>query len=122
MRPWATIGAVFGLLAVALGAFGAHALREQVTPERLAVFQTAVHYQVIHALALLIVGLWNDLRPSAWLSRAGWAFTLGVLVFSGSLYALVTLDSPRFGMITPIGGVSLMLGWGCVIAASRKTH
>lgn len=122
MRPWATVAAVFGLLAVALGAFGAHALREQVTPERLDVFQTGVHYQAIHALALLAVALWSDRRPSPWLSRAGWAFSLGVVVFSGSLYALVVLDSPRFGMITPIGGVLMMLGWVCLIVASLERY
>lgn len=122
MRTWGTVGAAFGLLAVAFGAFGAHALREQVSPERLAVFQTGVHYQAIHALALLVTALWQDHRRSKWLLRAGWAFTIGVVIFSGSLYALVILDSPRFGMITPIGGVSMMFGWLCLAVASRETH
>lgn len=116
MRPWGVIGAIFGLLAVAFGAFGAHSLRDMVTPERLAVFQTGVQYQAIHALALLFVATWTQSGGRAKsLSVAGTCFTLGVLIFSGSLYALVVLDSPRFGMITPIGGVMFMVGWGALV-------
>lgn len=117
MRPWGVIGGVFGLLAVAFGAFGAHSLRDMVTPERLAVFQTGVQYQGLHALALLIVATWRQVGgASKSLTVAGVCFTLGVIIFSGSLYALVVLDSPRFGMITPIGGVMFMVGWGALIA------
>ena len=116
MRPWGVIGAVFGLLVVAFGAFGAHSLRDIVTPERLAVFQTGVQYQAIHALALLLVATWRQAGgASKSLTIAGICFTLGVLIFSGSLYALVVLDSPRFGMITPIGGVMFMVGWGALV-------
>lgn len=122
MSGWATLGSVFGMLAVALGAFGAHALREQVTPERLAVFQTGVQYQAIHALALLIVAVWMRVAgESRGLNAAGWCFSIGVFVFSGSLYALVLLDSPRFGMITPLGGVAFIAGWACLVWASLTT-
>lgn len=120
MKPWGTVAAVFGLVAVALGAFGAHALRDQVTPERLSVFQTGVQYQAIHALALLSVAIWmRVVGASAWLTRAAWCFSAGMLIFSGSLYALVVLDAPKFGMITPLGGIAFMLGWVCLAVASR---
>lgn len=123
MRPWGVLGGVFGLLAVAFGAFGAHSLRDMVTPERLAVFQTGVHYQAIHALALLFVATWAQSGGrSKSLTVAGVCFTGGVLIFSGSLYALVVLDSPRFGMITPIGGVLFMVGWGALIARALATR
>ncbi|MCC7433723.1 MAG: DUF423 domain-containing protein [Methanoregulaceae archaeon] len=119
MNGWATLGSVFGMLAVALGAFGAHALREQATPDRLAVFQTGVQYQAIHALALLIVAVWMRVAgESRGLNAAGWCFTIGVFLFSGSLYALVVLDMPRLGMITPIGGVAFIAGWASLVWAS----
>lgn len=119
MSGWATLGSVFGMLAVALGAFGAHALREQVSPERLAVFQTGVQYQAIHALALLIVAVWiRGAGEARGLNAAGWCFSIGVFVFSGSLYGLVVLDMPRLGMITPIGGVAFIAGWACLVWAS----
>lgn len=116
MSGWATLGSVFGMLAVALGAFGAHALRGQVSPERLAVFQTGVQYQAIHALALLIVAIWIRVAgESRGLNAAGWCFSIGVFLFSGSLYALVVFWEPRFGMITPIGGVAFIAGWACLV-------
>ncbi len=122
MSGWATFGSVFGMLAVALGAFGAHALREQVSPERLAVFQTGVQYQAIHALALLIVAVWMRVAgESRGLNAAGWCFSIGVFVFSGSLYALVVLDMPRLGMITPIGGLAFIAGWACLVWASASS-
>lgn len=123
MRPWGVIGGVYGLLAVAFGAFGAHSLRDMVTPERLAVFQTGVHYQAIHALALLFVATWiQSGGRSKSLAVAGTCFSAGVLIFSGSLYALVVLDSPRFGMTTPIGGVLFMVGWGALISRALASR
>ncbi len=116
MSGWATLGSVFGMLAVALGAFGAHALRGRVSSEQLAVFQTGVQYQAIHALALLIVAVWIRVAgESRGLNAAGWCFSIGVFLFSGSLYALVVFWEPRFGMITPIGGVAFIAGWACLV-------
>ena len=90
-----------------LGAFGAHALRERLSGDALSVWQTAVQYHFWHALALLATAQ----LAGTWAKAAGWLFIAGVLVFSGSLYALA-LDAPRtLGMITPVGGVALILGW-----------
>jgi uncharacterized membrane protein YgdD (TMEM256/DUF423 family) len=105
-------GALLMLLGVMLGAFGAHGLREHLTPQRLASFQTGVHYQMLHAIGLILVGLagratggGSALRWSARLMLAGIAF------FSGSIY-LMTAGAPRWlGMVAPIGGVSFMIAW-----------
>lgn len=105
------LAAVFGLLGVALGAFGAHGLKSKVSAEDLAIFDTAVRYQLWHALALFCVALAARQRPSPWLQRAGIAFVAGIAIFSGTLYVLVLADLRWMGAITPIGGVALMLGW-----------
>src|SRR5690625_7003199 len=98
-RRFLLLGAVFAAIAVAAGAFGAHALAERVTPERLQTFETAVRYQMYHALALLACGLLGE----AWrrsLDVAAWLFTAGILIFSGSLYLLVLTDTAWLGAIT----------------------
>lgn len=111
---FAFLAALFGGSGVALGAFGAHAMQQRVTPDLLAVFETGVRYQMYHALALLGVALAaNRLPESALLYAAGWLFVLGILVFSGSLYALVFSGVRTFGAITPIGGVAFLAGWTC---------
>ena len=112
-RTFLAIAALFGLLAVAAGAFGAHALESRLSPDRLAVFETAARYQMYHALALFGVGLAGGALPGAQAlaNAAGWAFVLGTLVFSGSLY-LLALGGPRWlGAITPLGGLGLLAGW-----------
>lgn len=108
--PWISIGAGLGALNVGLGAFAAHALRAQWDAQRLATFQTGVTYAFYHALALLIFGLQtrSDSRP---LRFTGWAFVLGIVLFSGSLYALSALQIRQLGMITPFGGVAFLAGW-----------
>ena len=109
-RRFLLLGAVFAAIAVAAGAFGAHALAERVTPERLQTFETAVRYQMYHALALLACGLLGEgWRRS--LDVAAWLFTAGILIFSGSLYLLVLTDTAWLGAITPIGGVAFISGW-----------
>jgi uncharacterized membrane protein YgdD (TMEM256/DUF423 family) len=96
---------------VALGAFGAHALKARLGADALALWQTAAQYHFWHALALLAVGLAAPHIDGGWLKAAGWLFVAGVLLFSGSLYALA-LGAPRtFGMVTPFGGGALILGW-----------
>lgn len=110
-------GAALGFLGVAAGTFGAHGL-ERITTEAEALdwWSTGVLYHLVHALALLAVGLMAAApatgdRPSRALTVAGWSFTLGVVVFSGSLYAM-SLGAPRwFGAITPLGGVAFLVGW-----------
>lgn len=111
-RLFALAGAKLALLAVALGAFGAHALRARLSPEDLAIFETGVRYQMYHALALFAVAWAASRWPGTAVNAAGWMFIVGVLIFSGSLYALVLTDTRWLGAITPVGGVALILGWG----------
>ncbi len=97
---------------VALGAFGAHALQERLSEADLAIFETAVRYQLVHAVALLaLAGL--EGRGYA-VATAAWSFTAGVLIFSGSLYLLVLTGQRWMGAITPIGGVAMLIGWGAL--------
>ena len=120
MRYALLIGAVLGAVAVLLGAFAAHGLKARLSPESLveylAVLQTAVLYQFIHALALLLVVVLAQQRAARALVVAAGCFILGVLLFSGSLYVLV-LTPFKPGLITPIGGVFLVIGW-CAVAYS----
>jgi len=106
------IGALSGALAVAYGAFGAHALRERVEPERLETFETGVRYQMYHALALLIAAMLpNQAVNGTWLAVSRWSFLLGMLLFSGSLYVLVLTRRRALATITPVGGLVLIVGW-----------
>jgi len=105
------LGSVFGFLGVALGAFGAHALKDRLIPEDMAIFETAVHYQMIHALALLAVALLVGRGGSGPSALAGWAFVTGIVLFSGSLFVLVFTGERWLGAVTPVGGVSFLLGW-----------
>jgi len=107
-----------GLLAVTLGAFGAHGLKGKLSAELFSAFQTAVQYHFYHTLALLVVGLLLLRFPAErWLLGSGACFVLGLLLFCGSLYALA-LGGPRWlGPITPLGGLCFMLGWGALFTA-----
>lgn len=124
-RLFFAAGTLLGCLGVAAGAFGAHALKDQLAPERLAQFELAVRYQMYHALALIgaayAVGRW----PSGTANLAGWLFIVGVLIFCGTVYALA-FGSPRwFGAITPLGGLSLIFAWGLLayaVLAYRSTQ
>src|SRR5436190_2445465 len=110
-KTFLLIGAVAGFLAVALGAFGAHALRARLSPDMLAVFETGVRYQMYHAIAIVLVGL-IAARLDGWLIRsAGWSFAAGIVLFSGSLYVLATSGITVFGAITPLGGLAFLAGW-----------
>src|ERR1051325_4337473 len=119
-RTFLLIGALAGFLAVAFGAFGAHALRERLSSEMLAVFETGVRYQMYHALALLLVSAMMP-RMGGWLVVAGGSlFAFGILLFSGSLYLLALTGVTMFGAITPIGGVALLAGSGCLAPAAAR--
>lgn len=119
-----TIGALFSGVAVALGAFGAHGLKQILSPYLLEVFHTGVQYQFIHALSLLICGvlLRFSLPPKAqkYFARASICFIIGILCFSGSLYALALTGIKWFGPITPFGGLMFMLGWGMFAYAALQ--
>jgi uncharacterized membrane protein YgdD (TMEM256/DUF423 family) len=110
-RVFAGAGALAALLAVALGAFGAHALRSRLTPADLDIFETGVRYQMYHALALFGVAWASSRWPGGVTHAAGWAFLVGILIFSGSLYLLVVLGQRWLGAVTPLGGVAFLLGW-----------
>ena len=116
-RLFLTIAATSGFLAVALGAFGAHALRNTLDPYAIGVYETAVQYHFVHTLALLAVALLcrqalpGRRPPDRSLQVAGAGFTVGLLVFCGSLYLLSITGAKWLGAVTPIGGVAFLLGW-----------
>jgi uncharacterized membrane protein YgdD (TMEM256/DUF423 family) len=110
-RPFFVVGAVFGALGVAAGAFGAHALKARLAPEMLAVFETGVRYQLVHALGLLAVSWAGTRWASAFIHAAGWMFAVGILLFSGSLYVMCLTGARALGAITPIGGAAFIAGW-----------
>jgi uncharacterized membrane protein YgdD (TMEM256/DUF423 family) len=121
-RIWLSLAAVYGLLGVLCGAFGAHALRSTLAPELLSVWKTAVDYQFYHALALGLVGLLLRAGDDRSLQVAGACFASGVLVFSGSLYALALSGVGVLGAVTPIGGVLFLSGWAALgVSALRRS-
>ena len=121
VRHWVMLGAVNGFVAVSAGAFGAHGLKGRLSGEMLAVFETAARYQMYHALALLAVG-WMSSRTkgAASIRWAGWFFLVGIVLFSGSLYALSISEWRLLGAVTPLGGVAFLCGWLTLANAARK--
>ena len=118
-RHWLVLAGFFGLTATMLGAYGAHGLAATgIAPSLLAAFNTAVQYQFFHALALLVLGLCG-VRGKV-ITFAGAVFVLGILGFSGSLYAMVLLGSKGLGLITPAGGLCFMLGWAALMWAGCR--
>jgi uncharacterized membrane protein YgdD (TMEM256/DUF423 family) len=115
----ATFASLSAAIAVAAGAFGAHALKERLNEQDLATWETAARYQVTHALALLFVSRMLA-RGVAGTALAGWGFVVGTIVFSGSLYLLVLLDQRWLGAVTPIGGVAFIAGWLALAAAMAR--
>lgn len=113
-------GAIFMALAVSLGAFGAHALKKVLSPEMLAIYHTGVEYQFYHAMGLLITGLTGFQVKSKFIGWAGTLLTTGIILFSGSLYALALSEIKGLGAITPIGGVLFIAGWVCLALALTK--
>jgi uncharacterized membrane protein YgdD (TMEM256/DUF423 family) len=116
-KTFLLVGALFAFLGVAFGAFGAHSLRGRLSPEMLTVFETGVRYQMYHALAILLVGLMMSPMGGWAIHTAGWAFVIGIVVFSGSLYLLALTGTTMFGAITPIGGLAFLVGWACLMVA-----
>ena len=123
-NQWIALGSVFGFLSVAMGAFGAHALSESLSEKALSIYHTAAQYQMVHSLALVAVGILVAAVPSAaqsgWTQWAGWAFTFGIVIFSGSLYALAFTDIKILGAITPVGGLLFLAGWVCLALYGLK--
>ena len=118
-RHWLVLAGFFGLTATMLGAYGAHGLAATgIAPSLLAAFNTAVQYQFFHAMALLVLGLCG-VRGKG-ITFAGAVFVLGILGFSGSIYAMVLLGSKGLGLITPAGGLCFMLGWAALMWAGCR--
>ncbi|MET1248595.1 DUF423 domain-containing protein [Sporolactobacillus sp. STCC-11] len=123
MKVFIIIGAVLAFLSVAFGAFGAHVLKTRLTEQDLAVFQTGVHYQMYHALGLIVIGilaLTVFSGQSTLLSWSGWLMTVGILLFSGSLYVLTLSGVRVLGAITPIGGVAFLASWLLIVIAALR--
>jgi len=119
-RTFLLVGGIAGFVGVALGAFGAHGLRTRLSAEMLAVFETGVRYQMYHALAILVVAL-AAARLDGWLIRAaGWLFTTGIVLFSGSLYVLALSGATWLGAVTPLGGLAFLAAWGCLVIAALR--
>jgi uncharacterized membrane protein YgdD (TMEM256/DUF423 family) len=120
-RTFWVLGCAFGFLGVAAGAFGAHALRARVPADLLAVFETGARYQMYHALALLAVAAVASRAPTTAASAAGWLFTAGIVLFSGSLYLLALTGTRWLGAVTPFGGLCFLAGWIALALAGRGT-
>jgi uncharacterized membrane protein YgdD (TMEM256/DUF423 family) len=105
------IGALLGLIGVAVGAFGAHGLRPILSEKMMTVFETGVRYHLVHALAMLIAGLSAHCFSHRVFAWAGWSFFIGILIFSGSLYTLALSEIRGLGIFTPFGGLAFLIGW-----------
>ncbi len=122
MRLFLVLGSISGFLSVALGAFGAHILKEKLDDYSLGIFHTGVTYQTTHALALILVAILIKFFPQcSSLTWAGWCFTIGTVLFSGSLYALSFSGVKVLGAITPIGGVLFLVGWALLALFGWKS-
>lgn len=119
-RTLFALGAVIALLAVAAGAFGAHALSTRLAPDRLATFETAARYQMYHALALIAAAGAAAKWPGSAASLAGTFFLAGIVIFCGTCYALALGSARWLGAITPIGGLSFMIGWALLAWAALR--
>jgi uncharacterized membrane protein YgdD (TMEM256/DUF423 family) len=122
-KGFLVLASLLGAVSVALGAFGAHALKKMVPPETVASFETGVRYQFYHTFALFIVAILFQNIPGKWLNAAGWMFVVGILLFSGSLYVLTAIKATNtvglrgIGIITPIGGLFFIAGWIALLVA-----
>jgi len=118
---WSVAGATLMFLSVAIGAFGAHALKARLTPDMLAIFEVGVRYQVYHALGLFVVAWMAQMavgaREQNYVNAAGWLFIVGIALFSGTLYALALSGIRWLGAITPLGGVCFLIGWAALAIA-----
>ncbi len=121
-RTFICLASILGGLSVMAGAFGAHSLKTQISDTALDIFKTGAQYQMYHALGLLLIGLFlrQTDTPQPLMVVAGWAFVAGVIIFSGSLYALSLTGIKWLGAIAPLGGVALIMGWGCLAFAATK--
>jgi uncharacterized membrane protein YgdD (TMEM256/DUF423 family) len=120
LRGFLMLAAFFGFTGVALGAFAAHGLKNRLTPEYLTIFHTGVTYQLVHTLALFGVALLATQIQGRLITWAGLSFTVGIVLFSGSLYLLTMTGISKLGIITPFGGVAFLVGWVCLGLAAWR--
>lgn len=120
LRGFLMLAAFFGFTGVALGAFAAHGLKKSLSAEYLAIFHTGVTYQLVHALALFGVALLAAHMPGRLVLWAGVSFSIGILLFSSSLYLLTTIGIGKLGIITPFGGLAFLIGWLCLGLAAWR--
>ncbi|MDZ7269038.1 MAG: DUF423 domain-containing protein [candidate division KSB1 bacterium] len=121
-KLWLVLAALSGFLSVALGAFGAHALKATLDVDGREIYEKAVQYQMFHTTALLLLGLLQSHYPALPLQPAGWGFVLGMLLFSGSLYLLAVTGMKWLAAITPFGGLAFLFGWLWLVYAVWKNH
>lgn len=120
-RTFIAIGATSALLAVIFGAFAAHGLKTSVSDHYLDVFKTSAQYQMYHSLGLILIGVLYQSKPDTSLKVSAWLMMAGIILFSGSLYALVLSNQTWLGMITPIGGTAFIIGWAFVVYSQIKS-
>ncbi|MCW0923916.1 DUF423 domain-containing protein [Pseudomonas atacamensis] len=120
LRGFLMLAAFFGFTGVALGAFAAHGLKNRLTPEYLTIFHTGVTYQLVHTLALFGVALLATQIQGRLITWAGLSFTVGMVLFSGSLYLLTMTGISKLGIITPFGGLAFLVGWVCLGLAAWR--
>ncbi|QXI22532.1 DUF423 domain-containing protein [Pseudomonas iranensis] len=120
LRGFLMMAAFFGFTGVALGAFAAHGLKNRLTPEYLTIFHTGVTYQLVHTLALFGVALLATQTQGRLVTWAGVSFTVGIVLFSGSLYLLTMTGISKLGIITPFGGLAFLIGWVCLGLAAWR--
>lgn len=111
-------GALLGFIGVAAGAFGAHALKQRLAPDLLAIFEVGVRYQMYHVFAIILAALLVTVTGGNWATLAGYLFIAGAVIFSGSLYLLVFTGVKTWGAVTPIGGVFFLIGWIFLMVAA----
>lgn len=116
-----SLAGALGFLGVALGAFGAHALKARLSPEMLSIFETGVRYQMYHVFALILTGLLAQHMPSSYWSYSALCFLIGTCIFSGSLYILVGTGVKVWGAVTPVGGLFLLMAWGLFALSAWKS-
>jgi len=126
-KTFLRLGTLLSAFSVILGAFGAHSLKEIISADQIAIFQTAVHYQFIHAIGLIVVGILLYFRKTSWMPIAGWLFFAGIVFFSGSLYLLsireiVDIPTDLVGPLTPIGGFLFILGWLTLMGSTYQSN
>ena len=117
---WLVVGSIGGFLGVAGGAFGAHALKARLSEQMLANFETGTRYLLVHAVALLVVGVLASRKDGDELLVVGWAFSVGMLIFTGSLWVMALTGQRWLGAITPVGGTALIIGWLALALAAAK--